>query len=381
MRDLQRMRGFTGDRLFSASMALISLAMLFAPGDCQSAIGLEPYQPRFGFGDAWSVAVAGTGVALDIGLVGGYRNPAGYLMDRNEIHGEGSAWGTFSIQNRVAPHDISFGAGTIGYLTRFASSNLALFYQSRSQIDRGASYGESRVIDSQNLAEIGIGWSFLVTETLAGGVTLATLRGSGYTGILLASSDLDTVSLPHLYLMRLGLQERSGEWRYGIVLESPLIGSHTYERPVNIARKRAEEVFSYRGAWSVQAGMGRQSQEGQGFEMDMIVTNSGFARLGDNPIAHREWSFSAGVAGRFRVDENLRLASGVRWTMSEPADRPALILGAGGEYTLGPQLLLFGSAGLYLPTSEQDRNTALDDVRPWIARAGVLFHEKLQPSK
>ena len=348
---------------------------MLVPGFARADL-LGPYAVPMGAGDAWSVAHASSGIALDRGLIGGFGNPAAFVTDRNEIYGEGSAWGAFAVQNRVSPSGISYGAGSIGYLTSYESSSLVLLYRNRSQLDRGAGYGNTDVVDNQNLSDVGIAYAFHLKDGLTAGVFAGAITGSGYSGILQQSTDLDTIFTPHLWFARFGIQDRVGTWRYAFVLETPAIGSYKVDRPVNIARKRAGDVYSYRGPWTLQAGLGRDGGNGNGYEMEISLANSGTIVRGDDAIAEKDISFSAAISGHIQVSPKIRLASGLNYRLIDPADHPALLLGLGGDYSLTEKVTLFGGAGIYFPTSSNSSSTALDDVRPWIIRGGIMFFER-----
>ncbi|MCB2198375.1 transporter [bacterium] len=355
--------------------SFLALILLLFPGVSRGGI-LGMYDLPLGAEDAWSVANASSGVALDTGLIGGYGNPAAYVTDRNEIYGEGSAWGTFSVQNRVSPADISYGAGTIGYLTSYSNSSLVFVYQARSQLDRGARYGETQIVNTQNYTDIGVAYAHTVGEELTAGAYFGSLRGTSFSGTLLNSTDLDTIFTPRLWTLKLGLQDRSDSWKWGTVLEFPAIGTFMAERPVNVARKRTNEAYTFRGPWIVRTGVGREKQNGTGFEVELQYAYTGFIRRGDDPLSANDHQLQLGVSGRGRVDDQLRLTAGVNYRFLDGSDQPAFLLGFGGDYALTENVMLFGGAGIYFPTSAESNLTALDDVRPWIARGGIMFFER-----
>lgn len=354
--------------------SLLAVCLLLLPATGVAGM-LGLYDPPLGAEDAWSVANASSGVALDRGLVGGYGNPAAYVTDRNEIYGEGAAWGTFSIQNRVSPTDISYGAGTIGYLTSYDRSSLVFVYQARSQLDRGASYGDTQIVNSQNYTDIGVAYAWKMGEEMTAGAYFGALRGNAFSGTLLNSTDLDTVFTPRLWTMKLGVQDRSDGWKWGAVLELPAIGTFIAERPVNVARKRTNEVYSFRGPWIARGGIGREKENGTGFEVELQYANSGYIRRGDKPLATNDHQLQIGISGRGRVDDQIRMTAGLNYRLLDAGDQPAFLLGFGGGYRLNENVMLYGGAGIFFPTSAESNSTALDDVRPWIARGGIMFFE------
>lgn len=363
-------------RRLTVSRGALALLCTVVIAGAVHADGLAPYAAPMGAGDAWGVANANTGVALDSGLVGGVRNPAGFLTDRNEIMGEGSAWGAFAIRNRVSPTGLTYGAGSIGYLNSYDSGSLFVIYQPRTQVEEGAQYLGSEVVDKQNITEIGAGYALRGPKDLALGLYLGSLRGQSYFGILQHDTDQDTVHTPRLWLARAGIQKRSGNWRWGASLEGPPIGSIIVERPVNVGNKRQKQVYSYRGAWTARAGVGLDRGAGHGYEADITFANTGSALIGDDPVAAGSSLLSTGVSGRWRWNDQLRIATGLRYRFKDPRDRSLLLFGIGGEYAFTDQVLLYGGGGLMFPVGNSNRNTVLEDIRPWLIRGGILFHEK-----
>ncbi|HEB84016.1 MAG TPA: hypothetical protein ENI92_03345, partial [Bacteroidetes bacterium] len=122
--------------------ALVFLLPLVAAGQTGNI-----YAPPLGRGDAWSLAGANTGVALDSGLVSLARNPAGVLTGRNELMGEGDSWTSISVRRRVGSSGLRYGAGMIGYLVGAAGGSLAFGYLPRTRLDTGAEYTSGEVID------------------------------------------------------------------------------------------------------------------------------------------------------------------------------------------------------------------------------------------
>ncbi len=335
--------------------------------------GLGVYAPPLGYGNAWGMAHANTGVTLDSGLVAGDRNPAAYLTGRNEIYGEGGAWGAFSISHLVGGPDMQFGAGTINYLTALGPGSFVIGYIPMSRLQRGAEYPTGEVIDRVAYHRVEAAYALGVSELWALGISASMVGGTRYTGVIREPADLDTTYSPTLYEFTAGLRKRRGDFRMGIVITAPAFGEIEVRRPINIGNRRDRISHDFRGGWTVRIGLGLMRRL-TGIEFDIELCDADAARLDGQFIPDGSRLVSAGVAMTARVSPVLSVGAGFRARWSDPEVNEYLLQGLGISYAVTPDVTMYGSGELYFPVGDRVAGTTLEDIRPYAVRAGVMYH-------
>lgn len=349
-------------------IAFVSL-LLFAENAHSDEMSV--YFPSVGASGAWDIAGANTGVAVDSGLVGGARNPASYLTNRNELYGEANAYGAISVRNTVAPREMAFGPGYIGYLTMISGKSLVFFYQPRNRYQSGAKYKSTKVEDNSTLTEYGAAFAGRLCGNTAWGVSVSALQGKHTFGYFQEDSDRDTTFVSRLWTMKLGLKKRSGKIRWGSSLELPAIGAFNVKRPVD--RDRSEETSNFVGMFLLKSGIGIIGETGNVFEFDAELGNASDILVEDRSASKKDIFASVGCNYRIAFEGGSAKA-GLQYRSLDPRGISHFLVGVGGNYQPNKDYTFFASAGMMIPVGNEYKSTVLDDVRPWVARAGVLFH-------
>jgi len=354
---------------------LLVLALLVLIASPIYSLPPEPRITQFGGGSALAIATANAGSALNVGVEGGIENPASLLTNKNEILGEGEAWGAFTTKNGTSPSEMRLGAGTIGYLSKLDNSVFALYYRPQQRMQAGAVYGVNEVISRIQFVEYAASLAIRVGSNSAFGFEVAMIQGNSQSGVIVNEQGGDTLFAAHLWDAKLGFRGVAGDLNWSLVMISPSMGAIDLEKPVNITNRRYAETLSYRGAWGISGGIGKKL-DGVSYAVDVDLLNWGFRKLGDESLPGNDWILESGASIRWQATEQVLVTAGLSARLIDPDTELGnyITFGVGGGYLLSRAVTLTGGAGLLLPVGSGSDGYPVDDARPWIVRGGLNFH-------
>ncbi len=346
-----------------------------------NAQNIGVHQSFLGAGNAWNVGNAYTGTAIGQGLIGGVRNPAGYYTNRNELLGEGDLFNAFSKQSGVGSPAMHPGPGMLGYLLHTRSGCFAFSYVPVQRLKTGAEYSYGELVSDSNVNALEFAYATPVTPTIRIGAALRYIMGYYKYGFEGEGFSEPTKYSPELWGMRLGVQgivqgENNRSYHWGIAFDSPCRG--VVETAVyDLSNHRSRSDSDYTGTTVVHAG-GAVISSTMEIEVDISYTfdTKNYDWFTDETIViegnNLDPYLSAGGAIRFWVREDARMSLGIRNFSMEDAALAFLLVGIGGEYYWMEDFTIYGGIGYFHPL---DYNyMAIEDVRPFDLRIGVVFH-------
>jgi hypothetical protein len=367
-------------RFYKAGIAflilfIISLFPIESFGD-----ELSIYTTSLGRGDSWTIGSANSGIAIDSGAVGVSRNPAALLINRNEILGEAAIAGGISRKHKVSP-DYSFGPGAFYYQTASSWGNFALFYTPENRLNSNAKYPTSAVLARDENVEIGSTLALRVIKDYSTAISIATIRGKSLDGVEQRSIDGDntfiasgdTIYEPFLWKAKLGIQKRRGDIRWGATLELPAFGQMKIKIPTNDRNVHVSKKYDYLGAMEIRLGIGKIYKSAS-IETDIQYYNFSMLKVDNKSVAQKDHLLSMGITGQFRINQQIKINSGLRLKAVDPNDRTSILFGLGAKYKWTKDITIFGGAGMLFPIGDDISGSALEDIRPWTLRCGAFFH-------
>ncbi len=340
---------------------------------------LSIYTSSIGAGDSWTIGSANTGVAIDSGAVGVDRNPAALLINRNEILGEGAIAGGISMQHKVSS-DYTFGPGSFYYQTAAKWGNFALYYTPRNRANSNAEYESNKVLLRDENIEIGSTIALKLIKDFSTAFSIATIRGKSIDGVELKgienfTASSDTIYEPYLWTTKFGIQKRKGRLRWGAVLELPAIGELKRKNPTNQNDVYISNKYDYYGAMGLRVGVGKIYDHGS-VESDIQYYNCGMVKVDNHSVTTNDHLMSIGITGQLNINQQIKINSGLRFRLIDPEEQTSILFGIGAKYILSEEVTFIGGAGMLFYNGDSVKDSALEDIRPWTLRGGVVFYGK-----
>jgi len=366
-----------GSACFSIQRCILPvrvLAILFFIPLTGLSQGIGVYAPLLGYGDALTMAGAASGISMDTGLSGGFRNPACYLVDRNELIIEGELWDAIAVQSGVETPDMRLSLGAVAYLVSTGAGTFVLSYVPRSRIQATADYPSEQINARLAYSRLEFGYALPLGERNSLGMTIGWIRGVYGTGVLRPGArDIETLYHPSLLAATFGYRHRFADWMIGAVLTSPEIGKVVSRIPAQIGLHRDEYTIDYEGAFGIRLGVGRALGNSY-WDWDVSYQPASTVTHEESTLDGSSDLFESGLFGQLRIMPKIAARAGFRYRSASGDGGDSILLGVGGRYEVLNDLQLTGAMGYLLPVGSGYRNSPLDDVHPFVLRAGIMYH-------
>ncbi len=358
--------------LLRFSGVFVCLAVVSSPLFAQ---GYGVYGPVLGFGDALQVARAATGVANHHGASAGLLNPAAYFSEQNEMIIEGAVWGAITLQAGTEPRGFRLGLGSVVYLTRLGKGNLAVGYVPRMSVFGGVRY--QHLTHSARLGYVNLEAAYArpLTKTIQWGAAVRWVDGVyGVGAISSGSARIEDLYEPRLVETVVGLRGRGERFTWGAVVTLPPLGIVAHGYPLGFSLSRGWEDLEFSGAPTFRVGLGLKGEESS-VEWDGSLTLADGINH-DATVFDGEGLFhESGIAFSYDGIEPISFNGGLRARFGAAEANGYLMGGAGGTYTLSPELALQAGAGMLLTSWGDMKDYPIGELYPWVVRMGVLILE------